>query len=302
MGDSLRAARCAISTSSTRRRATRCSRARAGHAAGGVRARRARLRGARRRRRSPAYLWAWLENQVLAAMKLVPLGQIGRAAACCSRSARAIAAVVAQRDGAATTTISATSRPGSRIASARARDAVLAAVPLLSLTRSMTADRQPLRVGIGGPVGSGKTALTLALCRALRDRYEHRRRHQRHLHRGGRAVPGAQRGARARAHHRRRDRRLPAHGDPRGRVDQPRGGRPARAALPATSTSIFIESGGDNLAATFSPELSDLTLYVIDVAAGDKIPRKGGPGITQLGPAGHQQDRPRARWSARRSR
>ena len=60
------------------------------------------------------------------------------------------------------------------------------------------------------------------------------------------------------------------------------------------STSIFIESGGDNLAATFSPELSDLTLYVIDVAAGDKIPRKGGPGITQVRPARHQQDRPRA--------
>ncbi|MBI4986068.1 MAG: urease accessory protein UreG [Rhodocyclales bacterium] len=86
--------------------------------------------------------------------------------------------------------------------------------------------KQALRVGIGGPVGSGKTALTLALCRALEavDRLNAR-------------FPGLE--------------------------------------------IVFIESGGDNLAATFSPELSDLTLYVIDVAAGDKIPRKGGPGITK---------------------
>jgi urease accessory protein len=57
---------------------------------------------------------------------------------------------------------------------------------------------------------------------------------------------------------------------------------------------VFIESGGDNLAATFSPELSDLTIYVIDVAGGEKIPRKGGPGHHAVGPAGHQQDRPGA--------
>ena len=55
---------------------------------------------------------------------------------------------------------------------------------------------------------------------------------------------------------------------------------------------VIVESGGDNLAATFSPELADLTIYVIDVAAGDKIPRKGGPGITKIGSTGHQQDRP----------
>ena len=82
------------------------------------------------------------------------------------------------------------------------------------------------------------------------------------------------------AHHRRGDRRLPAHGDPRGRVDQSRSGGPAGARF-GNLDLIFVESGGDNLAATFSPELSDLTLYVIDVAAGDKIPRKGGPGITR---------------------
>jgi urease accessory protein len=70
------------------------------------------------------------------------------------------------------------------------------------------------------------------------------------------------------------------HGHSRGRVDQPRGRRAAHVAIPALEV-VFIESGGDNLAATFSPELSDLTLYVIDVAAGDKIPRKGGPGITK---------------------
>ena len=72
------------------------------------------------------------------------------------------------------------------------------------------------------------------------------------------------------------------------------------AALPDLDL-VFVESGGDNLAATFSPELADLTLYVIDVAAGDKIPRKGGPGITRVGPAGHQQDRSRAATWARRS-
>ena len=65
---------------------------------------------------------------------------------------------------------------------------------------------------------------------------------------------------------------------------------------------ILIESGGDNLAATFSPELADLTIYVIDVGAGEKIPRKGGPGHHPLRPAGDQQDRPGAAWSAPSSR
>ena len=84
-----------------------------------------------------------------------------------------------------------------------------------------------------------------------------------------------------RAHRGRRDRRLPAHGDPRGRLDQPRRDRAHVAASSRSAQLCLVESGGDNLAATFSPELADLTIYVIDVAAGEKIPRKGGPGITR---------------------
>ena len=139
---------------------------------------------------------------------------------------------------------------------------------------------QPLRVGIGGPVGSGKTALTLALCRHLRERYElavvtndiYTEEDAQFLVRNG-ALP------------------------PERIIGVETGGCPHTAIREDASINleavdrltkrfgnldiVFIESGGDNLAATFSPELSDLTLYVIDVAAGDKIPRKGGPGITQ---------------------
>ena len=150
----------------------------------------------------------------------------------------------------------------------------------------------PLRVGIGGPVGSGKTTLWTSSASAMRDRWSIAVDHQRHLHPGGRRVPDALPGAAARAHRRRRDRRLPAHRHPRGRLDQPRRRRRPRARFPDLDV-VLIESGGDNLSATFSPELADLTLYVIDVAAGDKIPRKGGPGITRSRPARHQQDRPR---------
>jgi urease accessory protein len=139
---------------------------------------------------------------------------------------------------------------------------------------------QPLRVGVGGPVGSGKTALTLALCRALRESYEI-------------AVVTND---------------IYTEEDARFLVDNEAlaadriigvetGGCPHTAIREDASINleavdrlaqrfgnldlVFVESGGDNLAATFSPELSDLTLYVIDVAAGDKIPRKGGPGITK---------------------
>jgi urease accessory protein len=137
---------------------------------------------------------------------------------------------------------------------------------------------QPLRVGIGGPVGSGKTALTLALCRALRDRYRlavvtndiYTEEDAQFLVRNEALAPERILGVET-------------------------GGCPHTAIREDASINLeavarlsrrfgdlelmFIESGGDNLAATFSPELSDLTLYVIDVAAGDKIPRKGGPGI-----------------------
>jgi urease accessory protein len=139
---------------------------------------------------------------------------------------------------------------------------------------------QPLRVGIGGPVGSGKTALTLALCGDLRGRYEV-------------AVVTNDIYTQEDAAFLVRNNALP----PERIIGVETGGCPHTAIREDASINleavarlsarfpaldvIFIESGGDNLAATFSPELSDLTLYVIDVAAGDKIPRKGGPGITK---------------------
>ena len=137
-----------------------------------------------------------------------------------------------------------------------------------------------LRVGIGGPVGSGKTALTLALCRALRDDYEiaavtndiYTAEDAQFLVRHA-ALPA--------------DRILGVEtgGCPHTAIREDASinlEAVARLNLAFPQLEIvFIESGGDNLAATFSPELSDLTIYVIDVAAGDKIPRKGGPGITR---------------------
>jgi urease accessory protein len=141
-------------------------------------------------------------------------------------------------------------------------------------------DRPPLRVGIGGPVGSGKTALTLALCQALRDRY-------------ALAVVTNDIYTEEDAQFLVRNEALA----PERIIGVETGGCPHTAIREDASINleavarlnrrfpeldlILVESGGDNLAATFSPELSDLTLYVIDVAAGDKIPRKGGPGITK---------------------
>jgi urease accessory protein len=144
----------------------------------------------------------------------------------------------------------------------------------------VTQKLSPLRVGIGGPVGSGKTALTLALCRAMRERHEI-------------AVvtndiyteEDAQFLVRNEALSADRILGVETGGCPHTAIRED-----ASINLEAVSRLslrfpaldlIFVESGGDNLAATFSPELSDLTLYVIDVAAGDKIPRKGGPGITK---------------------
>jgi urease accessory protein len=137
-----------------------------------------------------------------------------------------------------------------------------------------------LRVGIGGPVGSGKTALTLALCQAFRDRYAI-------------AVVTNDIYTEEDAQFLVRNEALA----PERIIGVETGGCPHTAIREDASINleaverlnrrfqdldlILIESGGDNLAATFSPELSDLTLYVIDVAAGDKIPRKGGPGITK---------------------
>jgi urease accessory protein len=137
-----------------------------------------------------------------------------------------------------------------------------------------------LRVGIGGPVGSGKTALTLALCRALRERFDiavvtndiYTEEDAQFLVRNEALVPERIIG-------------VETGGCPHTAIREDASiNLEAVARLNRRFPSldlILIESGGDNLAATFSPELSDLTLYVIDVAAGDKIPRKGGPGITK---------------------
>jgi len=137
-----------------------------------------------------------------------------------------------------------------------------------------------LRVGIGGPVGSGKTALALALCRALRDKYEiavvtndiYTEEDAQFLVRNQALAPeriiGVETGG---CPHTAIREDASINLEAVARLDR---------RFPALDL-VFIESGGDNLAATFSPELSDLTLYVIDVAAGDKIPRKGGPGITK---------------------
>ncbi|MBU0946108.1 MAG: urease accessory protein UreG [Proteobacteria bacterium] len=138
----------------------------------------------------------------------------------------------------------------------------------------------PLRLGIGGPVGSGKTALIDALCRKMRDRYQV-------------AVVTNDIYTREDAEFLTRSQALPAERI----VGVETGGCPHTAIREDASMNlaavddfihrfpdldlIIIESGGDNLSATFSPELADLMIYVIDVAAGDKIPRKGGPGITR---------------------
>jgi urease accessory protein len=138
----------------------------------------------------------------------------------------------------------------------------------------------PLRVGVGGPVGSGKTALVDALCKAMRERVNlaaitndiYTKEDAEFLTRSGALAPERIMGVET-------------------------GGCPHTAIREDASINLaaveqmnrrfpdlelmFIESGGDNLAATFSPELADITIYVIDVAAGEKIPRKGGPGITR---------------------
>jgi urease accessory protein len=140
--------------------------------------------------------------------------------------------------------------------------------------------KNTLRVGIGGPVGSGKTALTLALCRALRERFNI-------------AVVTNDIYTREDAAFLVQHEALA----PERIIGVETGGCPHTAIREDASINleavamlmrrfvgldvVFVESGGDNLAATFSPELSDLTLYVIDVAAGEKIPRKGGPGIVK---------------------
>ncbi len=141
-------------------------------------------------------------------------------------------------------------------------------------------DKQPLRVGIGGPVGSGKTALVEALCKRMRDTYNiavvtndiYTKEDMEILVRAEALAPERIVG-------------VETGGCPHTAIREDASiNLEAVARLSRTFPgldAIFVESGGDNLAATFSPELSDLTLYVIDVAGGEKIPRKGGPGITK---------------------
>ncbi|WP_455205632.1 urease accessory protein UreG [Kaarinaea lacus] len=141
-------------------------------------------------------------------------------------------------------------------------------------------NKPPLRVGVGGPVGSGKTALVDALCKAMRDTYQI-------------AVvtndiytqEDAQFLMRSQALAQERIVGVETGGCPHTAIREDASINLAAVAGLQTKFEnldlVFIESGGDNLSATFSPELSDLTIYVIDVAAGDKIPRKGGPGITK---------------------
>jgi len=144
----------------------------------------------------------------------------------------------------------------------------------------MKSPNGPLRVGVGGPVGSGKTALMDALCKSLRDRFSiaaitndiYTREDAEFLTRAGSLPPERILG-------------IETGGCPHTAIREDAsinlaGVAELRQKFPDLDI-ILIESGGDNLAATFSPELADLTLYVIDVSAGDKIPRKGGPGITR---------------------
>jgi len=145
---------------------------------------------------------------------------------------------------------------------------------------AMTTRTEALRLGVGGPVGSGKTALVDSLCKRMRDDYNiavvtndiYTREDQEFLIRSAALAPERIRG-------------VETGGCPHTAIREDASMN--LAAIDELNRDftdldlIIVESGGDNLAATFSPELSDLTLYVIDVAAGDKIPRKGGPGITK---------------------
>ncbi|NRP16566.1 MULTISPECIES: urease accessory protein UreG [unclassified Marinobacterium] len=140
--------------------------------------------------------------------------------------------------------------------------------------------KSPLRIGVGGPVGSGKTALLEALCKAMRDHYNlavvtndiYTQEDAKILTRAEALEPDRIIG-------------VETGGCPHTAIREDASMNLAAveelAKRHKTLDLVFVESGGDNLSATFSPELADLTIYVIDVAEGEKIPRKGGPGITK---------------------
>ena len=148
------------------------------------------------------------------------------------------------------------------------------------MTQQTATRSDPLRLGIGGPVGSGKTALVDALCKRLRDRLEmavvtndiYTREDAEFLLRSGALVPERIVG-------------VETGGCPHTAIREDASMNLAAIdELAARITGldlVIVESGGDNLSAMFSPELADLSIYVIDVSAGDKIPRKGGPGVTR---------------------
>jgi urease accessory protein len=242
-----------------------------------------------------AMAFGWAENLVQAAVKAVPLGQSAgqRMLSPWPRHARR------RGPGAGARTMSTRQAfspgwPSCRRGTRRSTRGCSgpeppAAGPLPASSRRMnklhsipgrTKKLPPLRVGVGGPVGSGKTTLVEMLCKTMRERWDlvvvtndiYTKEDQRLL-----TVAGAL--------------------EPERIMGVETGGCPHTAIREDASINleavdrmlerypdadiVFIESGGDNLAATFSPELSDLTIYVIDVAAGEKIPRKGGPGITK---------------------
>ena len=217
-----------------------------------------------------AYLHAFAANLVSAGVRLLPLGQ--------TDGQRVTAALlplierVTERAIGAELQDATSFHPHRRLVLHVSRNPIHEAFPLMSTG--------PLRVGIGGPVGSGKTMLCECLCKSMSDRWEmavvtndiYTKEDQRLLIEAGALAPERIMG-------------VETGGCPHTAIREDASiNLAAIAAMQERFTDlelILIESGGDNLAATFSPELADLTVYVIDVAGGEKIPRKGGPGITR---------------------